>query len=356
MMRTGILVLATLALGAAVFAADEAERRAAAPQAPETVWGKETDGWQLGIAVAKTRFLIGEPILVAVISRNLSGTMRQAGLYPGLVPTWNVEAVFLPGEEDTPYTRFGAWLNGQHEIPGRGRHGSQVTNRVGAGESVTDIVCVNEVRDMTVPGKYSVTIGRQLWAEGQAMVTVEAPPVDVEVGGGSWFAESALPQKISLVADPSGRVPAAKELGRFIGTLIASLADTAQKGPSQNLMGTGRYQLEMLRADINARLTALTDVIVAGQRWEESQTIGRSATASVDQLGAIAQAHPDSNAGKTARAELEKLRQRIEVLLSEEARPARPVGEQPTPEELDKFRRQLEDKVRNEQPAPRGTP
>jgi len=211
---------------------------------PQTVWGEETSGWRIGVAVCQSGFRVGEPIMLRVTTENLSEARRYADVYAFTAEGWSIEVTDLKDDEAKPYTREGQRMYGLDRAQPRG--GSVSLLRLEPGGSASDVVWVNRVRDMTLTGKYSVRISRRLVTETGQWVTAEAPALQVEVKG-AQYPPSALPQVVALGPESVYRTQAASALGSYLTGLAAELAHVAEREKTSQTGDAARAQLLKVR-------------------------------------------------------------------------------------------------------------
>jgi len=234
-------------------------------QEPETIWGAPNDGLRMGVAVTKTLFAWGEPIIVGVRVQNLSDKPRE--VFSAWEGSWNISVAYGPNkapvrsmfdyDKAVPKGYAQPWRYG----------GSSSSELIQPGGTWYEVAPVSRYFDLRGDATYIVTISYPDRSKGRDAVLVQAPPIHIEVKDMDW-------------ADP----PASQML---------------QVDWRANRESTGQQQVELL---------------------------SRSARDSVQLIGAFAQAHPDIVAGKQARRELLNLRAQLDELLKEP--PSKP-GDKP---------------------------
>ena len=218
---------------------------AAPSQGPGVQWGEEAGGWRLGVAVSRRTFDVGEPIIVRAQTRNTSGQVRRAPVFAFTAATWGIEVTNLDHPEAMPYTREGQRMYGLDHARPRG--GSVSLLRMEPGESVSDLIWVNRVRDMTLWGKYSVQITRRLSTESGDWVTVSAPPLEVEVKR-AQYPDDALPQVLALEPAPVYREQAAVAFGASLRRLADELGSLAEREQPADTRHTAHAEFAKLCA------------------------------------------------------------------------------------------------------------
>ena len=249
MRTTSVAVIAILALGSIGLASDTPAGEPAKTQEPETIWGGGTSGWRLGVAVCQSAFRMGEPIMVRITTQNLSDTRRFAADYAFTAEGWTIEVTNLKDGEAMPYTREGQRMYGLDRA--RPRRDSVSRRRLEPGEGGYDTLWVNRVRDMTLAGKYSVRVSRQLVTETGEWVTVQAPSLELQVRG-AQYPPSALPQVLALSPGRADKSRAMAALGSYLSSLVADLARAAEEDKLSDAGSTAWGQLLKLRDQLEA--------------------------------------------------------------------------------------------------------
>jgi len=218
-------------------------------------WGREVFGIRLGVSVAKRTFLQGEPILVVATVQNVSDQpkhvwMPEAG--------WRVDVSSPLHGPGVDYTLEGKVAYGLIEVA---RGGSDHGMRLQPNQAFPVVIWINQLRDMTLVGHYSVGIGLKevRGPEGQ-YATAWGGPIDIEV----------------TYADPM-HVPG---------------------GASQILAAVWEADGGMMGENA-------------------ARMYGYEVTQEVDALAAFAREHGDAPAGRAARAQLKQLSAHLEEFLKD---------------------------------------
>lgn len=283
-------VLAVLAGALAVAASEEPSQSVTASRGLETLWGEEVGGWRVGAAVARKGFAGGEPVLVRVAIQNMSQAERQVRVERwGETQVWEVEASGPRGipSPDGPgarveLTRLGRWLYGRGGGPPRSS--STTFARLGPGQQRSEIIQISDLLDMSMPGKYMVTIRRTLWDYEDSQVTVESPPIEIEVGGGRGVGDPRYWQQIFLVGgtDPVGGTAAKprsphvlQQYARTTRIYVDDILRIASEEPQDEAAEAARKELRAIRAELDAALRPVTGAEGAAEPAPDSAARGQ---------------------------------------------------------------------------------
>jgi len=224
-----------------------------------TTWGQPPGGFKLGITVAKNSFRVGEPIIVSAVLRNVSDKRRKfddehSGRW------WRLEVKNIDRGIAIPQTLGGTLVYGGEPPPGGDLSFAlreSVSSRwLEPGESTdTVLLWVSRLRDMTLRGKYSITISHLVRTEGNEWVKAAAGPVQIEIDSDGYSAGVVLQ---TLQLDPhfyeAGGSSWGPYLGEPLGEELEQIAKLSEEHPGDATARAVRSQLEELRDRLDALL------------------------------------------------------------------------------------------------------
>lgn len=118
----------------------------------ENTWGPETDGYRLSIRTNKSRYMIGERIILYVSLKNMSKQDVEIMQTEPIQTYKNGIEIIIPAKKTAPLTLYGkdrvTW------------GGSVIGYTLKSGEQVTDSLYLNRLFDMTFTGEYKISVSR----------------------------------------------------------------------------------------------------------------------------------------------------------------------------------------------------
>jgi hypothetical protein len=128
------------------------------PDAQNQKWGKAIEGQAISIATSKTVYTSGEPIILKI---NFKNTGHNEVLFVRRLPLAVYDVtVLMPDGTKAPLTLFGTRRFGSRS------GGSKIIDSLKPGEQVRSEIELNRVFDMTIDGKYLVSVQRRVWKDG----------------------------------------------------------------------------------------------------------------------------------------------------------------------------------------------
>ena len=210
---------------------------------PEPVRGQEVLGFKLSAAVVREEFVVGEPILVRLTTKNVSGKRARLVWSPYI---WRVEGTDQLGRE-VPLTRQGRYTYGL--VKGDPRTGGHRGRYLEAGESETEVIILNRLCDLSMTGRYSMVIGRELYDDKGNWAVGKAPPLELRVSGG--YPRSAAPQVVKLDPRPGERSHALRSIGAQVREMTALLSEIAD-GEEGHEKDAATSELQEIQAQVEA--------------------------------------------------------------------------------------------------------
>jgi hypothetical protein len=121
-------------------------------------WGKETEGQAISIMTKKATFASGELVVLTISLRNV-GSQDTKIITQAPLGSYDIEVLGRNGEK-VPLT-----LRGKVESETVG-YGSSSVTLLKKGQECTVEVPLNRLFDMSLPGKYTVSVTREVWKPG----------------------------------------------------------------------------------------------------------------------------------------------------------------------------------------------
>jgi len=268
-----IVVLSVLLVGGLFALAGPAQDKPMTALA--TTWGQPSGGFSLGVTITKASFRVGEPVIVNAALRNVSGEPRK--LWFSLKGRmWDLEVRSIEAEVAAPLTLAGLRIYGAPQVAGPDEiyvlrpdplglypkpyffvpSDSMGYKLLQPGECYSTMLWVNRLRDMTLRGKYSISISHLVRTEGDEWVKAEAGPVEVEVGS-DGDPTSLMLQTLQLDR-PFYNEAGPRSWGPFLDApldeQLEQLALLAKEKPDDATARAVRGELERLRDRIDALL------------------------------------------------------------------------------------------------------
>jgi hypothetical protein len=116
-------------------------------------WGPTVDGWRLSLSLDKPQFARGEKIVAAVVFQNTAAAPRGIG-GSGVDFDYDIECRDQQGLP-IPLTLFGRRM-----LENRGE-GKATGGTLGPGEQVVAELALSLHLDLTLPGRYTVSVSRR---------------------------------------------------------------------------------------------------------------------------------------------------------------------------------------------------
>jgi len=120
-------------------------------------WGNPVEGWQLSISVDKDKFLLGEPIYVTMVTKNIS----NKDLRIPASSKWTTYWFHLRDEfSKVPLTRFGRRME-----ENRGE-GSYAEPEIPPDDTIVLEMPVSRLFDLSLSGAYTLEVSRMVFRQG----------------------------------------------------------------------------------------------------------------------------------------------------------------------------------------------
>jgi len=181
-----------------------------------------------------------EPLLVEVELKNVSGVPQHI--------SWRNDGGYAfrvtdQLDDPVPLTRYARQLRG--EVPAHPRHGSVGGSSLYPGQSMRDIIVLNQFCDLSMHGTYSVTVGKRI-GKGVDFVTLKAPPLTLRVGM-PGYGLSAQVQRLALSEAPERREDVLKAIGEELRRGIDLVKKSARDDESETVRAAARKVLADVR-------------------------------------------------------------------------------------------------------------
>ncbi len=142
--------------------------------APAFTWGKEVDGFRLGISIAHTKVGGTQPVIVSVRLENVGKTARDL-VFSG--PLKGFQCEVSHAETKSQLTEYGKVFNPEPVVMSEPQR-----LRLEPGQKLALDICCSCICDMTISDKYSIIISRKIpSADGKSWTKVESATIEVEV-------------------------------------------------------------------------------------------------------------------------------------------------------------------------------
>lgn len=167
-----ILQFATVLLLPSVVMA-ETDLKSEVKKPPERVWGKPVEGQRLSISAEKRTYCPGERIFLNICFQNVGQTDVEITVCRPL-GVFEIN-VLLPEGKPAPFT-----LKGKRSYDNSSM-GSMSARVVKPQEQICTDIELNRLFDMTLNGKYSVTVRRIVWKAGVFQRNLKAVSNTLEI-------------------------------------------------------------------------------------------------------------------------------------------------------------------------------
>jgi len=228
--------------------------------APEEPSGEEPVGCKIEIGTRKRQYCLMEPIVLRLKIWNVS----DKNVYVREQMAWEDWQFEIVRKGDTGpstssedgdavhLTEYGRWKYGK--LPSITRAGSVARIRLLPQEGRTFLVVVNQLYDMSLPGKYSIVAKRRIQPVGEPSRLVRSNSLELIVSRQIPEAEAAEVIDLSWQENLPGRggdrqlrEVAWRHVGRHVREYVQLLVDSARQDPSFELRREARRELAVLR-------------------------------------------------------------------------------------------------------------
>jgi len=138
----------------------------------ELEWGAPTAGWRLSASLDKEKFIVGELVLVTLVTRNVSNRTNKIQVRSRWI-TYDFEV----RDEHGPVraTRFGEQIEGNRGM------GSMGEPEFSPGETVTIELPLSRLFDLSLVGKYTVRASRMVYGSDGKELRLQSNTASFEI-------------------------------------------------------------------------------------------------------------------------------------------------------------------------------
>ncbi len=202
-------------------------------------WPQEARGIRISAELARDSFGYGEPIMVLV---RLKNTADQDQVVRTSRYFWKFRGRDEESGASVPPTRYGRYIAG--ELPNQPRHFGVHGGLVSPGGETTELLQLDRILDLTMPGNYTVVVGCLGVHRDDPEVMIGSKPLRFEVGGGGGA--SGLAQLLTFGGEDLWQYSIPRSLRNQLSEYVSLLAKAATGPEPYN----AREELQKLKADV----------------------------------------------------------------------------------------------------------